>query len=67
MGSDAYLKTGETFSMTEEGGGAALGCINIGDSWKTVSEMYINIGDVWKAVSEAQINIGDAWKALAEV
>ena len=32
--------------------------LNIGDSWKDMSEMYINIGDDWKTVSEAYVNIG---------
>jgi len=36
--------------------------INIGDSFKDVSEMKINIGDAWKAVTKVQQNIGDSWK-----
>jgi hypothetical protein len=41
--------------------------INIGDTWKTVTEMKINIGDTWKDVdaSSSQLNIGDIWKDLA--
>ncbi len=38
--------------------------INIGDSWKEVSEMKINIGDSWKEVAGLQINIGDSWKEV---
>lgn len=38
--------------------------INIGDSWKDVSEMKINIGDSWKAVAEVKQNIGDTWKTV---
>jgi hypothetical protein len=38
--------------------------INIGDTWKDVSEMKINIGDAWKSVTKVQINIGDAWKTI---
>ena len=44
---------------------AAFGKINIGDSWKDVSEVKINIGDSWKTVTDIKINIGDAWKSLA--
>jgi hypothetical protein len=48
-------------------GGAPAGTnikINIGDTFKDVSEMKINIGDAWKAVTKVQINIGDAWKTV---
>lgn len=38
--------------------------INIGDSWKEVTEIKINIGDSWKTVTKAQINIGDVWKTI---
>jgi len=38
--------------------------INIGDTFKDVSEMKINIGDSWKAVTKVQQNIGDAWKTV---
>jgi len=38
--------------------------INIGDSWKEVSEMKINIGDSWKDVVGLQVNIGDSWKEI---
>jgi len=38
--------------------------LNIGDSWKDVSEMKINIGDSWKSVVKAQVNIGDVWKTI---
>lgn len=36
--------------------------INIGDTWKDVTDMKINIGDTWKDVVSAKINIGDDWK-----
>lgn len=36
--------------------------VNIGDTWKDVSEMKINIGDTWKNVVGVKINIGDTWK-----
>ena len=38
--------------------------INIGDTFKDVSEMKINIGDSWKAVTEVKQNVGDAWKTV---
>lgn len=38
--------------------------INIGDTWKDVSEMKINIGDTWKTVAAVKQNIGDAWKTV---
>ena len=36
--------------------------INIGDTWKTVSDIKINIGDAWKTAAGGWINIGDSWK-----
>ena len=36
--------------------------INIGDTFKDVSEMKINIGDSWKSVTQVKINVGDVWK-----
>ena len=38
--------------------------INIGDTFKDVSEFKINIGDDWKAVSSIKQNIGDSWKTV---
>jgi hypothetical protein len=38
--------------------------INIGDTWKSVSDIYINVGDSWKTLDELQINIGDVWKDI---
>jgi len=38
--------------------------INIGDTFKDVSEFKINIGDDWKAVTKVQQNIGDSWKTV---
>jgi len=38
--------------------------INVGDSFKDISEIKINIGDTWKDVSEMKINIGDTWKTI---
>lgn len=40
--------------------------INIGDSWKSISDIKINIGDAWKDVKSIQINIGDVWKTAWE-
>ena len=38
--------------------------INIGDTFKDVSELKINIGDSWKEITSAKINIGDSWKTI---
>lgn len=38
--------------------------VNIGDSWKDVTDMKINIGDSWKDVVGIQQNIGDTWKTV---
>ena len=38
--------------------------INIGDTWKYVSDVNINVGDVWKTATEMYINVGDTWKVI---
>lgn len=38
--------------------------VNIGDTFKDVSELKINIGDTWKTVTKVQVNIGDTWKTV---
>jgi hypothetical protein len=38
--------------------------LNIGDSWKTVTAIWVNIGDSWKAVTAVWLNIGDSWKQI---
>lgn len=38
--------------------------INIGGSWKTVSDAQINIGGTWKTVESIQNNIGGSWKTV---
>jgi hypothetical protein len=38
--------------------------LNIGDTFKTVTDVQLNIGDIWKPVTKAQINIGDSWKSV---
>lgn len=38
--------------------------VNIGDSWKSASNVQINIGDAWKTVIKMEVNIGDAWKTV---
>lgn len=38
--------------------------INIGDSFKSISQMYVNIADTFRKLSTAYINIGDAWKKI---
>lgn len=44
------------------GGGVENTWINIGDTFKKLSEMYVNIGDTWKEISELYINVGDVWE-----
>lgn len=36
--------------------------VNIGDSWKEVTEIKVNIGDTWKNVISIKQNIGNTWK-----
>ena len=51
----------------EDGTPAATGTnfqINVGDSWKEVSNAYVNVGDVWKEVASASVNVGDVWKTI---
>ena len=38
--------------------------INIGDTWKKMTDAKINIGDTWKDVDSIKINIGDSWKGV---
>ena len=51
------------YAVWEAGAGTNIK-INIGDTFKDVSEMKINIGDVWKPVVKVQQNIGDVWKTV---
>ena len=50
-------------SYTEGAAGTNIK-INIGDTFKDVSEMKINVGDTWKTVAEVKQNVGDAWKTV---
>lgn len=36
--------------------------VNIGDVFKSASNVQINIGDVWKTATKMEVNIGDVWK-----
>lgn len=36
--------------------------INVGNTWKDVTEVKVNVGDSWKDVSEINLNVGDNWK-----
>ncbi len=36
--------------------------INVGDTWKDLSEIKINISNSWKNVTEGYINVGNDWK-----
>jgi hypothetical protein len=38
--------------------------VNVGDTFKDVSEIKINVGDAWKDVTEAKVNVGDTWKEI---
>ena len=42
----------------------ALGKLNVGGVWKTISEMKLAIGGVWKTVTEVEQAVGGAWKSL---
>lgn len=36
--------------------------INVGGTWKTVTDTYINVGGTWKTVSETGVNVSSTWK-----
>lgn len=36
--------------------------VNIGGSWKDVTDIWVNIGGSWKVVTRIQTNIATAWK-----
>ena len=38
------------------------GLVNVGGSWKTVSNISVNVGGSWKAVNSAFVNISGVWK-----
>ena len=38
--------------------------INIGDSWKDVTNTWVNVGDVWKPIVASWVNVGDSWKVV---
>lgn len=38
------------------------GLVNVGGSWKTVSNISVNVGGSWKAVNSAFVNIGGTWR-----
>ena len=42
----------------------AFGQICIGESWKSVSEVYVCISGAWKPVTEVNVCISGAWKAV---
>ena len=36
--------------------------VNVGGTWKTVTDTYVNVGGTWKTVSETGVNISTTWK-----
>lgn len=38
--------------------------INVGDAWKSVTDIKVNVGDSWKTVTAASVNVGDTWKTI---
>jgi hypothetical protein len=38
--------------------------INIGDTFRDVTEYKLNVGGVWKDVTEVKVNVGGVWKAV---
>jgi hypothetical protein len=38
--------------------------INIGDTFKEVTEYQINVGDSWRTVTEMKLNVNDEWKSV---
>lgn len=38
--------------------------VNVGDTWKTPTEVYVNVGDTWRTVTNAYVNVGDTWKEI---
>ncbi len=41
--------------------------VNVGGTWKTVSNYYVNVGGTWKTGTEFQINVSGTWKGEATV
>ena len=39
--------------------------VNIGGSWRRVTQAWVNIGGVWKTVTDVWVNIGGTWKQAA--
>ena len=38
--------------------------INVGGTWKTITDCGINVGGVWKTPSEIHINVAGTWKKV---
>jgi len=38
--------------------------INIGDTFRDVTEYKLNVGGVWKDVTEVKVNVGDTWRSV---
>jgi len=47
-----------------EGGGFIYPQIDIGSTWKTVTEMKLNVGGAWKEITEIKTAISGVWKDL---
>ena len=61
------LYTAADFMFEVYGTPAATGTnfqINVGDAWKSVTDISVNVGDAWKPVTSALINVGDTWKTI---
>lgn len=48
----------------EEEEGFVYPQLQIGNVWKTITEMKLQIGNAWKDITELKIQIGNAWKDL---
>ena len=61
-----YYNSGDgvSYSDTEEASTGTNTKINIGDTFKDVTEYKINVGDSWKTVTEMKVNVGDSWKTV---
>jgi hypothetical protein len=55
---------GLAYSDTAEASTGTNTKINIGDTFKDVTEYKINVGDSWKTVTEMKVNVGDSWKTV---
>jgi len=41
--------------------------VNVGDSWRTATDVYVNVGDIWRDVEYVAVNVGDSWRVIYSI